>query len=80
VCDSPDYLTVHKAQLNVPDFLYYAGPTLHFIQEHKVGSDDNGRLETGEDGGISDCVNVSTRQMSFYCNPTKKKQYKIKEL
>ena len=64
MCDSPDYLTVHIKHnwmshiKNVPDFLYYAGPTLHFIQEHNVGSDDNRRLETGEDGGISDCVTM----------------------
>jgi len=32
--------------------------TLHFIQEHKVGSDDTGRLETGEDGGIADYVTM----------------------
>jgi hypothetical protein len=32
--------------------------TLHFIQEHKVGSDDTVRLETGDDGGISDGVTM----------------------
>ena len=32
--------------------------TLHFNQKDKVGSDDTGRLETGEDGGISDYVTM----------------------
>jgi hypothetical protein len=39
---------------------------------------DTGRLETGEDGGISDCVTMSAQHKCPFI--VIKKQYKIEEL
>ena len=52
--------------------------TLHFIQEHKVGFDNTGRLETGEDGGTSDCVTMLAQHKCPFIVIKKKKTMKLK--